>query len=442
LPDSVSYRFAQRSFLSHTINNFEEPLRGLDYEGGVLIPGISDIMETRAYLGGYYYDSEIGDDIDGIKGRIEIRPFSLLAINVEIRDDNAFETDVLVGGYISIPLPFKGWKDYWKKRGKRKPRERMTDLVVRDIDVVSNKNTKDLGESKVYDMVYVDNRNTTGIEDGSLDHPYKEMDDGLSNLSDGETLYVFQGSGNYTGNFTVSDQNTIIWGEGYEAFPGCGGVGYPVLDGNASGDVITVSANNVEIRGLKIQNSGSRGIYAENRNGGNIHHNILTNNGSGLSVWSILAGNTVSNWTVANNTISNNSGYGIYFFGKENLSNFVFAKNRLSNNGYGFKMLIQSTPTISNFTFTNNTITGNTGYGIEINEGSIAGSNADFNNFNFGDASAGTGGYNSIYNNDTADFYEWTDDTFTAQNNYWGGGGPTVIGTLTFIPYLTSDPNQ
>ncbi|HUU51099.1 MAG TPA: inverse autotransporter beta domain-containing protein [Nitrospinota bacterium] len=445
LPDSVSYRFAQRSFLSHTINNLEEPLRGLDYEGGVLIPGISDIIETRAYFGGYYYDSEIGDDIDGIKGRIEIRPFPLLAINVEIRDDNAFETDILVGGYISIPLSFKGWKDYWKKRGKRKPRERMTDLVVRDIDVVSNKSTRDLGESKVYDMVYVNNSNTGDVdEDGSLDHPYDEMTEGLSALSDGETLYVFQGSKNYEGNFTVSNQNTIIWGEGHEAFPGCGGDDhYPVLDGNAAGDVFTVSADNVEIRGLQIQNSGSRGIHAENRNGGNIHHNILTNNGSGLSVWSNILDNTVSNWTVANNTISNNSNYGIYFYGAAHLSNFVFSRNRLINNENGFRMTLNSSPTISNFTFTNNTITGNTNYGININEESLH-AVATFNNVNFGDASAGTGGYNSIYNNGTADFYEATNDSFTAQNNYWGGEEPKLVvgnNAVNYTPWLTTDPN-
>jgi len=473
LPDSVSYRFAQRSFLSHTINNFEEPLRGLDYEGGVLIPGISDIMETRAYFGGYYYDSEIGDDIDGIKGRVEIRPFPLLAINVEIRDDNAFETDVLVGGYISIPLSFKGWKDYWKKRGKRKPRERMTDMVMRDIDVVSNKSTRDLGESKVYDMVYVDNRNTTGFEDGSLDHPFEKMDDGLGALSDDETLYVFQGNKNYEGNFTVSNQNTIIWGEGYEAFPGCGGAGYPVLDGNAAGTVFTVSADNVEIRGLKIQNSGSvgddSGISAQNRNGGNVHHNIITDNDVNICV----SGQTMSNWTIADNTVtnagttgiyivggwnSNLSGFtitgntvsgsgwtGIYFesFDNNTFSNFVLSWNRVINNDdAGIMFFDFAEPSAySDFTFTHNTITGNK-YGILFTEEHAT----TFTDMNLGNAATGEGGYNSIYNNGTADFWNNTNGSFKAQNNYWGGVPPTVGGSgsglVDTTHPLTTDPNQ
>jgi len=478
LSEGTGYRFAQRSFLSYTGTNFEEPLRGLDYEGGVLIPGISDIMETRAYLGGYYYDSEIGDDIDGIKGRIEIRPFPLLAINVEIRDDNAFETDVLVGGYISIPLSFKGWKDYWKKRGKRKPRERMTDMVMRDIDVVSNKSTRESTE-KIYDMVYVDNSYTGDKEDGSLDHPYKEMDDGLSALSDGYTLYVFQGSGNYTGNFTVSNQNTIIWGEGYEAFPGCGGAGYPVLDGNNSGNVLTVSRDSVEIRGLKIQNSGSdffdSGIFAANRKSGNVHHNIITDNfyniyvqqWGGVTVlnWTIAdntitdAGNSgiyiqpdgsggsgLSGFTISGNTVSGNGSYGIYLrdYGAT-VSNFVFSRNRITNNNnIGIWIWNSGILTAySDFTFTNNIITDHSSYGIVFSEDFAA---TTFTDMNLGNAATGEGGYNSIYNNTTADFINNTNNSFTAQNNYWGGVPPTVGGAhpelVDTTHPLTTDPNQ
>ena len=555
LPDSVSYRFAQRSFLSHTINNFEEPLRGLDYEGGVLIPGISDIIETRAYLGGYHYDSEIGDDIDGIKGRVEIRPFPLLAVNVEIRDDNAFETDVLVGGYISIPLSFKGWKDYWKKRGKRKPRERMTDMVMRDIDVVSNKSTRDLGESKMYDMVYVDNSNT-GFEDGSLDHPYNTLTKGTDALSSGKWLYVFKGNGNYAGGQTIDDNNITIWGEGHEAYPGCGGGSYPVIDGNIAGHVIIVSVDDVQIMGLRIQGSqigtDHAGIMGDNVSGGNIHHNIITDNEYGVRVWSDV-GNTVSNWTVANNTLSDNASvginfgggggsltnstfsnntissqaYGIHFYngnifdnvsgvtisgntisghtqrginiftidtgsisdatisqntvssnnvgiylGTNNLggglsvftfsdntisgnsshgismfvenstvSNFVFSRNRLINNDEsGFRMHVpdpSGPSTVSDFIFTNNTMTGNI-HAIELLD---HGPNATFNNVNFGDASAGTGGYNSIYNNTAEDFYNESSGSFTAENNYWGGEEPTLPVSVDYDPYMTSDPN-
>jgi hypothetical protein len=469
LPDSIDYRFEQRSFSSFTSENIEEPLRGLDYEGGVLIPGLSDIIETRAYLGGYHYDSEVADDIDGVKGRLEIRPFPLLAINLEVRDDNAFDTDVLIGGHISIPLSFKGWKNYWKKRGKRKPRERMTDIVVRDIDIISNKSTSEPNKQKMYDMVYVDNRNTAGVEDGSLDHPYNTMTEGLSALSDGEALYVCKGSGSYTGNFTVDNQDTIIWGSGHEAFPGCGVDGHPVLDGGGAGNVLDISADNVEIRGLKIQNGGSNGIWAENVNGGNIHHNIVTDSSSANIFVRSSGGDTVSNWTIADNTVtdsiygimmtasgstlsgftisgntvSTNSSAGITVDGLTNgtLSNFVFSRNRIIDNNRGIQ-IAQSDPaaaSFSDFTFTRNTITGNT-TGIRIWKAVPAiGSMTDMK---FGNASTGEGGYNSIYNNTSADFYENTLDSFTAENNYWGGGAPTVTtGTLDSDPYLTTDPN-
>ena len=531
ISEGTRYRFAQRSFLSYRGTNYEEPLPGLDYEGGVLIPGISDIIETRVYLGGYYYDSEIEDDINGIKGRIEIRPFPPLSINFEIKDDNAFGTDILVGGCLSIPIPFKGWEYYRKKRGKRKPRERMTDLVVRDIDVVSKKSTRESNTQKIYDMVYVDNKNTTGIEDGSLDHPYDTMTEGLSALSDSQTMYVFRGNGNYTGNFTVSNENTIIWGEGYEAFPGCGGECYPVLDGNNSGNVFTVSADNVEIRGLKIQNSGGShaGLYALNVSGGNIHHNVITGNRDNVyvlidggvlvaggdtkdilgaqnaapveitsvdhgfvngdavkitevegmvelnsnvyevvvidanrfslrdidtsipidsSAFSVYVSGgkaeekiakTVSGWTVSNNIISQGVRNGVLIYSDfSTVSGFAITDNTVSGSGeHGIYVVNDGNSTISDFTFTNNTMTGNK-RAIGIID---YGLNPTFSNVNFGDASAGTGGYNSIYNSLAEDFQNQSSGSFKAENNYWGGGEPTLPAGVDYKPYLTTDPN-
>ncbi|MEM7393906.1 MAG: inverse autotransporter beta domain-containing protein, partial [Verrucomicrobiota bacterium] len=51
---------------------FEAALEGWDIELGVLVPGISDIAETRVFLGYQEFDNPFGDDFEGFKGRLEV----------------------------------------------------------------------------------------------------------------------------------------------------------------------------------------------------------------------------------------------------------------------------------------------------------------------------------------------------------------------------------
>jgi parallel beta-helix repeat protein len=93
-----------------------------------------------------------------------------------------------------------------------------------------------------------------------------------------------------------------------------------VIDGNFTGDVVTVAAINVEISGFTIQNSGKRivtggppplgfpvcenmcGVYVSSCTGCNISGNIVSNNFVGLNFESC------SNILISENQILNNSG--------------------------------------------------------------------------------------------------------------------------------------
>ena len=67
LRDDVTFSFGSRALLKNTTPRFEEPLTGLDYEGGALIPYISDLIETRIYCGGFHYFSKLARPINGIR---------------------------------------------------------------------------------------------------------------------------------------------------------------------------------------------------------------------------------------------------------------------------------------------------------------------------------------------------------------------------------------
>ena len=174
----TDYVFGERSLLRNV--KVEEPLPGYDLEAGLRVPFISHLIETRIYGGTYWYNATIGRDISGRRARLEISPFPLLSLTAEVRDDNVFGNDLYLGCRVNIPFdigraaqrknPFKGWGKYWDHdEDSNALRRRMSDPVVRDLDIVSvDKSTSE----KLQDLIFVDNTNNSdSLEDGSASPP-------------------------------------------------------------------------------------------------------------------------------------------------------------------------------------------------------------------------------------------------------------------------------
>ena len=90
--------------------------------------------------------------------------------------------------------------------------------------------------SSAQGIVYVDNSNTSGVEDGSYEHPYSAIQKAIDSTSgDNTVVYVRKGSKPYSveeGYLIHLDgtRNLALWGSGYnEGFPGIPATGYPVL---------------------------------------------------------------------------------------------------------------------------------------------------------------------------------------------------------------------
>jgi len=142
----TTHKFSETSLLR--FNGLEEPLRGIDYEGGVLIPFLSDILETRIYGGGFYFKSKKFKNKQGTRLRVETRPNRMLTFEVKVDYDRDFGTGTSVGAFLSLPFdlgkiaegknPFDGWREAIRfKKGPREVFERMNERVVRDLDIVS-----------------------------------------------------------------------------------------------------------------------------------------------------------------------------------------------------------------------------------------------------------------------------------------------------------------
>lgn len=348
------YYFSGNSLLSSGGLNIEEALDGYDAEVSVLVPGLSDFMETRLAATYYSFDSDYGKDPDGWRGRIEARPVQAVNLTVEYRDDDLRGSDTFFGGYLEIPFsignlfsgqnPFAGAGELWTFGNRtRELKQRMTDKVVRDRHIVAVRTqTGSGGTTSVVDdaMIFVNQDNTDVEREGTYESPWQTLDEAANDelFQEGAWIYIFSSdetADTYENTSFTLLNDQVLWGQGYEhPVYGLGGGPLPILDGGYSevpvgvdADPVIWLANNNEIMGLTIQR-GLEGIYLDSRLEGkttqsfNIHHNIIRDNlsptadGSGIHIYNLfdaddLEGKTLS-YVITDNRIENNDRAGIY----------------------------------------------------------------------------------------------------------------------------------
>lgn len=199
---------------------------------------------------------------------------------------------------------------------------------------------------------------------GSGPGNYTTIQDAIDNASDGDTVFVYNGTYyenvviEKTINLTGEDRNTTI------------------IDGSESGDVVFIDYDTdwVNISGFTIRNSGNDSWYAGIDVGTNfntISDNTISNNSNGIFLdgfnntisRNIIKSNSYEGISIetGNNLITDNNildnGCGIYIFHNNNNISF----NNISNNGCG----ITGWTIFYNFIF-GNIISSNNGEGIDL----------------------------------------------------------------------------
>ncbi len=112
-------------------------------------------------------------------------------------------------------------------------------------------------------IVYVDDDNTGGPWDGTIEHPYQYIQDGVDNANAGDTVYVF--SGFYTEQVTIDTSLSVI-GENKQT---------TIVDGGNAEQVFHVLTDIVNITAFTVQN-GMHGIHLEGASNACIAQCILT----------------------------------------------------------------------------------------------------------------------------------------------------------------------
>ncbi|MFA5401208.1 MAG: right-handed parallel beta-helix repeat-containing protein [Dehalococcoidia bacterium] len=204
-----------------------------------------------------------------------------------------------------------------------------------------------------------------------------------------------------------------------------------VINGDGSGIVVTIVANNVNFSGFTVQGSGNNplenaGMILQGVTGCTIDNNIISNNASaGIGL------QTANNNMVTNNTLDNNFVAGIALLGS---SDNTIQDNNSSNTklftgtDYGYGIVLDAvrgaTPPTGSIFSTGNTISGNTCSG-NAQDGVYLGWNCHTNTITS----------NAINNNGNDGIYLWKSGTNTVTGN-------TITGNTAEGIQLMASPDN
>jgi parallel beta-helix repeat protein len=215
--------------------------------------------------------------------------------------------------------------------------------------------------------IFVDGDNLSGIYDGTINHPFRTISDALSYANENDAIFIFNGL--YLEKIEINKPISLI-GENKKS---------TILDSNYLGTVIDVYANNVEITGLTIRNSGpgfnyeASGIYVYADNVV-IYDTIICGNYNGLHL-----DYSFESTSIFNNQICNNKEDGIIISHGCKFS--IFNNEIFENGGNGCYVKYSEQGDIHNNILESNEISGITFWGSSDNDFN---SNFLYNNNEFG----------------------------------------------------------
>jgi len=148
--------------------------------------------------------------------------------------------------------------------------------------------------------IYVDDDNVAGPWNGTRQHPYQNITDGLGHAATSDTIFVINGTYCEIEPLEI-DKKILLQGENKDN---------TIIDGNGIGSVVSITENNVNISGFTIQNSGEEsgdsgirfysnhycyienniikkcnlGIYLDRSSGNIFKDNIVQNNTCGVYI--------------------------------------------------------------------------------------------------------------------------------------------------------------
>lgn len=356
----------------------ERAMSGFDVEIGsrLPIPLVMDYAEVKTFAGYYSFSAHDGGRIAGMKARLEVCPVQAVCL-----DACWYEDEKLMGSRYSIGLratlpfdlarlsrglnPFTGALAGFRERGAQASfHSRLTEQVVRDHHVktevsapreivqdrrqlaksVLSHERHDYTEILASEVTFVSGDNQSGVEDGTWEQPYRQINIGVENAI-GSMVYVDKASRPYVENVALQD-GIILWGSGA---PLCGPHGsfqggrYPVVNGSGTVPAVTL-ANQSTVAGFELMQPAG---------------------GPGASP--VIYGRNVSGVTIVDNTIHGHgvavNGISLSALGQPSLDAAIWNNRVMGSRDAGIVVRVVSVPRL-NLVLAGNTVTDNGGDGV------------------------------------------------------------------------------
>lgn len=211
--------------------------KGWDAEIGTLVPWLDQWLETRAYVGGYWYENAAGPDLKGLKARVETRLTRWLYADAGwIEDREVADGSWFAGVRVSLPLgktpppparPQPPVSSLGHVSKARTARERMNEGVERNSRPVLATRSERLAEEvlggrkslTLYDdIVFVDSKAGAFNGEGTFERPVRTIQGGVDRSArtygDNGTVFV-QGRPAGYDESVVLRGGVRLYGSGY-----------------------------------------------------------------------------------------------------------------------------------------------------------------------------------------------------------------------------------
>jgi hypothetical protein len=337
-------------------------LAGADIEAGMRP---FEKPELWFFLGYYFYtdqDDILNEDpLEGLRGRVELRPNRNLTLGVTVSQDDVYDTQV----FASATFAFRSFSDFLSAPGGCNAEPQFTQLVTRKSRITTLRQDRlAISPSTGAPLNIVQASSTAAAGgNGTVQQPFSSLTAAVAAAGEGGIVFVQNGTFNESINllngqrlladgFLDTTPHLVSTQSGVITLPGQrtrAEVTRPTITSNNLLGTVKLCpdgnfVDNAEIRGFEIANTIGSGIVGFLNDGLTIRDNVVSGNaGFGIALFN-ASGDTVNSptapvsaFSIQNNELTQNNQGGL-LIADVDLASFNFAPTGLNINSKGVSL--------------------------------------------------------------------------------------------------------